>query len=150
MKQKFEALKPLMNERMRRWWAATEATALGRGGVTAVAAATGISRLTITAGMAEQQRQATGEADASSRGIRQFDLGRSTPGSTVHVFKQRWGGTDVEVPYYFYPAPEARRRDMGLQKLKADDSWPQRVWSRLPLALCNRVGPLLRKQLPFI
>ena len=70
IQQKFEALKPLMNERMRRWWAATEATALGRGGVTAVAAATGISRLPITAGMAEQQRQAMGEADASSRGIR--------------------------------------------------------------------------------
>lgn len=76
IRQKFEALEPLMNERMRRWWAAAEAAALGSGGITAVAAATGISRLTITAGMAEQQRQAAGEADAPTRGMRRPGGGR--------------------------------------------------------------------------
>jgi hypothetical protein len=76
IRQQFEALKPLMNERMRRWWAATEAAALGSGGITAVAAATGLSRLTITAGMAEQQRQAAGEADAPTWGMRRPGGGR--------------------------------------------------------------------------
>jgi hypothetical protein len=76
IRQKFEALKPLMHERMRRWWAAAEAAALGSGGITAVAAATGISRLTITAGMAEHQRQAAGEADAPTRGSRRPGGGR--------------------------------------------------------------------------
>ena len=76
IRQKFEALKPLMNERMRRWWAAAEAAALGSGGIAAVVAATGISRLTITAGMAEQQRQAAGEADAPTRGMRRPGGGR--------------------------------------------------------------------------
>lgn len=42
-----------MDERMRRQWAAAEARELGWGGVSAVAEATGLSRTTITAGLAE-------------------------------------------------------------------------------------------------
>jgi len=42
-----------MDERMRRQWAASEARELGWGGVTAVARATGFSRVTITAGLRE-------------------------------------------------------------------------------------------------
>jgi serine/alanine adding enzyme len=88
--------------------------------------------------------------DASARGVSRLDLGRSTPDSNVHLFKRKWGGTDVEVPYHFYPARNAPLRDVGLQQLKRGKGLPQRIWSRLPLALCNRLGPLLRKQLPFI
>ena len=46
-------LRAEMDERMRRQWAAAEARDLGWGGVTAVARATGLSRTTITAGLAE-------------------------------------------------------------------------------------------------
>jgi hypothetical protein len=53
IQQKFAALKPLMDERLCRLWAATEAMALGRGGVTLVARATGISRKRIGAGLRE-------------------------------------------------------------------------------------------------
>jgi hypothetical protein len=88
--------------------------------------------------------------DASACGVSRLDLGRSTPDSNVHRFKQKWGGVDVEVPYHFYPAPNAHLRDIGLQHLKRGKGLPQRIWSHLPLALCNRLGPLLRKQLPFI
>jgi len=42
-----------MDERMRRQWAATEALALGWGGVSAVAEATGLARNTVMAGMRE-------------------------------------------------------------------------------------------------
>jgi Rhodopirellula transposase DDE domain len=48
-----------MDERVRRQWAAAEADALGRGGVSAVASATGLSRTTITAG----QRELRGRAE---------------------------------------------------------------------------------------
>src|SRR3954454_13388787 len=51
LRQKFELLRPLMTERLRRHWAASEALALPRGGPTLVAAATGLSRTTIWAGM---------------------------------------------------------------------------------------------------
>src|ERR687897_362503 len=53
IRTKFAALRPQMTERLRRHWAATEATALGRGGITVVAAATGMSRTTITRGIRE-------------------------------------------------------------------------------------------------
>src|SRR5262245_29742536 len=53
IRAKFEALRPQMTERLRRYWAAAEAAALGRGGITAVAAATGMSRTTITRGIRE-------------------------------------------------------------------------------------------------
>jgi hypothetical protein len=50
---KFEALRPYLDERRRRLWAAAEAMALGRGGITAVAAATGLQRATIRVGVRE-------------------------------------------------------------------------------------------------
>ncbi len=51
--EKYAALGPLLNERQVRLWAATEARALGRGGITLVAQATGLSRKRIQAGVRE-------------------------------------------------------------------------------------------------
>jgi len=53
IRRKYRSLRPEMDERMRRQWAAAEARDLGWGGVSAVAQATGLSRTTITAGLAE-------------------------------------------------------------------------------------------------
>jgi Rhodopirellula transposase DDE domain len=53
IRQKFELLGPVMTERMRRQWAASEALALPRGGMTLVAQATGMSRTTLWAGVRE-------------------------------------------------------------------------------------------------
>jgi hypothetical protein len=55
VRRKFELLRPLMTERMRRHWAACEAMTLPRGGVTLVAQATGLSRTTIWTGLRELQ-----------------------------------------------------------------------------------------------
>ena len=46
IRHKYELLRPLMNERMRRQWAACEAMSLSRGGFALVAEATGLSRTT--------------------------------------------------------------------------------------------------------
>src|SRR5262249_752918 len=51
--EKFKTLSPVLNEHARRLWAATEALALGRGGISAAARATGLSRPTIYAGIEE-------------------------------------------------------------------------------------------------
>ena len=51
--EKYEALRDVMDERVRRLWAATEARALGYGGVSVVARAVGLTRPTIAAGMKE-------------------------------------------------------------------------------------------------
>src|SRR5271163_1526306 len=53
LRMKYERLYPVMDERMRRQWAACEALALPRGGIAAVAQATGLSRTTIWAGVHE-------------------------------------------------------------------------------------------------
>jgi Rhodopirellula transposase DDE domain len=50
---KFLILRPLLDERARRMWAAVEARAMGRGGMSRVAEATGLSRVTIRAGLQE-------------------------------------------------------------------------------------------------
>ena len=51
--EKYEALRGVMDEQMRRLWAASEARALGYGGVSIVARAVGLTRPTITAGLKE-------------------------------------------------------------------------------------------------
>jgi hypothetical protein len=58
IRKKYEWLSGQMNERLRRLWAAAEAKSLGRGGVTLVARATGLSRTTITAGIREVEHPA--------------------------------------------------------------------------------------------
>jgi hypothetical protein len=63
VRRKFELLRPLMNERMRRHWAACEAQSLPRGGITLVAQATGLSRTTIWAGLRELRHPEAAPAD---------------------------------------------------------------------------------------
>ncbi len=76
MRQKFELLRPVMTERMRRHWAASEALALPRGGITMVAAATGLSRTTITAGMRALRSGAAPEGEVDGSRSRQPGGGR--------------------------------------------------------------------------
>ena len=69
---KFELLRPIMTERVRRQWAASEALALARGGITLVAQATGLSRTTIWTGIRELRadQPSRPEADPSQRSRR--------------------------------------------------------------------------------
>ena len=53
LRRKFDLLQPLMNERMRRNWAAAEAMEIGWGGVSAVVSATGLSHNTVDLGIRE-------------------------------------------------------------------------------------------------
>jgi transposase len=53
IKQRFASLEPFLDERLRRLYAAAEAKALGYGGVSAVARATGVSRGAIASGLQE-------------------------------------------------------------------------------------------------
>ena len=73
---KYQALVPAMDERMRRQWSATEAMALGWGGVSAVSMATGLARNTVTSGVRDLvQRREQGDLAISSR-LRQPGAGR--------------------------------------------------------------------------
>lgn len=53
---KFQRLSSMMNEKLKRHWAACEALAMGRGGIAMVAQATGMSRTTIRKGIQEVQQ----------------------------------------------------------------------------------------------
>jgi len=75
IRTKFLTLAPDLNERSRRMWAAVEAASLGRGGPSAVAAATGMSRNTIRAGMRALQ-QGTGSSNLPPDRIRRPGGGR--------------------------------------------------------------------------
>jgi hypothetical protein len=55
VRQKYQSLSPIMDEKLRRRWAATEAPALGWGGISAVAEATGLSLNTVRMGIAESR-----------------------------------------------------------------------------------------------
>jgi Rhodopirellula transposase DDE domain len=70
---KYLALFPVMDERVRRHWAATEAMALGWGGISAVAVATGLARNTVAAGVRELTQRGE-QADVT------FDIRLRRPG----------------------------------------------------------------------
>ena len=74
IKLRYEALDPVLDERGRRRFAAAEALAAGRGGVTAVARITGIARSTIDRGLAELRGEA--EPDAAPDRVRRKGGGR--------------------------------------------------------------------------
>src|SRR5512144_958362 len=78
VRRKYEALAPLLHEKAQRRWAACEAQALGRGGISLVSAATGLSRPTIRRGLAELNATRD-DADDAYRGrtrIRRPGAGR--------------------------------------------------------------------------
>jgi serine/alanine adding enzyme len=84
---------------------------------------------------------------AIADGVRVFDFGRCTPGGGTHRFKQQWGGADVPLPWAQW-SPRGR----GLRTTPSPERPVYRaaaaMWRRLPLAVANRVGPLLARRLP--
>jgi hypothetical protein len=73
IKTKYECFSPYLNEKTRRIWDSIEAQALGRGGVSLVSLATGLSRTTIYVGMKELENQ---NQTVNQEGIRQPGGGR--------------------------------------------------------------------------
>nr|MBS0020489.1 ISAzo13 family transposase [Gammaproteobacteria bacterium] len=65
--RKYELLRALLDERGRRFWAAVEAHEVGRGGISLVARATGLSRTTIYQGLEELRRDKGSESLAKDR-----------------------------------------------------------------------------------
>jgi hypothetical protein len=83
IRDKFQAICPVLNERARRLWAAAEARSLGRGGVSAVAAATGIARDTVRIGIRElSEPPADPEPESPPARVRSPGAGRKPRTST--------------------------------------------------------------------
>lgn len=76
VREKYSSLSGVLNERSRRLWAATEARSLGRGGVAAVIAATGMSSATVHRGLRELEATEAGEEVLSVERVRREGGGR--------------------------------------------------------------------------
>ena len=70
IRRKFNSLDSVMDERVRRQWAAAEARSLLRGGVSVVARATGMSRTTIRVGLRELEERESPNAVAPASRVR--------------------------------------------------------------------------------
>ena len=79
------------------------------------------------------------------RKARVFDFGRCTPGGGTHEFKRQWGGLDV-------PLPWAQWSNDNVESPPSPENpvfrFAAACWRRLPLAVTNRVGPLIATRLP--
>ncbi|MCY4243476.1 MAG: hypothetical protein OXD36_17265 [Rhodobacter sp.] len=65
LRHKFEAMRPVLDERGRRLWAGVEAGAIGRGGISRMADATGLSRATVRQGVRDAASGAGATTDGS-------------------------------------------------------------------------------------
>lgn len=76
LRRKWNQVRRSLDERGRREWAASEALAIGYGGVTRVSRATGLARSTVVAGVAELRAEPASSAAEGPRRIRRPGGGR--------------------------------------------------------------------------
>lgn len=82
---------------------------------------------------------------ARRRGCTHFDFGRSKTGSGPYNFKRNWGFEPEPMAYGTWSAPGAARRDTD--PTSASNARKVDLWKRLPLAVANRIGPLIARGL---
>lgn len=99
--QKFQTLAPFLDERQRRLWAATEARALGYGGVAVVNAATGLARPTIETGLTELDQPeplAPGQVRAPGGGRKPLTLTDPTLSAALEALVEPVSRGDPQSP----------------------------------------------------
>jgi hypothetical protein len=77
-----------------------------------------------------------------------FDLGRSTPGSGVHRFKQKWRGSDIHIRYNYFGA-RLGKSFHAAKAMREGRTLRQQVWRMLPAWAADTAGPWMRRQDPF-
>jgi FemAB-related protein (PEP-CTERM system-associated) len=82
---------------------------------------------------------------AERRGCTRFDFGRSKTGSGAYDFKRSWGFEPRPLGYASWTAPGASPRDAD--PTSAKHAARIALWRKLPLALANRLGPLIARGL---
>lgn len=83
---------------------------------------------------------------AFARGLKKLDFGRSTKDEGTYKFKLQWLAAERELPWYPFakdgkPISEVEHLGSGGMATIA------KIWSRLPLACANFLGPLIRKDI---
>lgn len=83
--------------------------------------------------------------EAIERSVKTFNFGRCNPGGSTHRFKQQWGGEDIPLPWPFWsrhPAIAVPSPKSAFYRVASA------AWSRLPVGVTNRFGPMLARLLP--
>jgi FemAB-related protein (PEP-CTERM system-associated) len=82
---------------------------------------------------------------ARSRGCHTFDFGRSKVGSGAYAYKKNWGFEPTPLSYAMWRADGQRARDID----PTSEAYSAKIalWKRLPLAVSNRLGPLIARGL---
>jgi len=83
---------------------------------------------------------------AVASGYRVFDFGRSSVDSGTYGFKRQWGAEPVQLYWQYWLAPG--RELPGLTPTSPKFRLAVRAWQHLPLAVANRLGPRIVKNLP--
>lgn len=82
---------------------------------------------------------------AVGRGCASFDFGRSKAGTGAFAFKKNWGFTPEPLPYAVRTADNAAPR--SINPLDPKYRFKIAIWQRLPLAVANRIGPMIARGL---
>jgi serine/alanine adding enzyme len=83
---------------------------------------------------------------AIEEGFRKIDLGRCSPGSGTHEFKQHWNPVERPLHWVYWRAGGG-----PLQTLSGDNpkfKLATAIWQLLPLEIANRLGPKLVRGIP--
>ncbi len=83
---------------------------------------------------------------ACGRGRRVFDFGRSTLDSGTYRFKRKWGAEAKTLYWHYWMRGGGAPPQLNPQNAKF--ALAIALWRRLPLAIANRLGPLLVANLP--
>lgn len=76
------------------------------------------------------------------KGFREFDFGRTRPGSGVYHYKKGWGGREERMPYYYVFNRKTldKRQEVGYERYS-------RMWKALmPGFLAKKLGPWIIRQ----
>jgi len=82
---------------------------------------------------------------ARARGCDRFDFGRSKTGSGAFAFKKNWGFAPQPLRYAVRTADGAELRDVN--PLSPRYRLQIALWQKLPLAVANRIGPMIARGL---
>jgi FemAB-related protein (PEP-CTERM system-associated) len=82
---------------------------------------------------------------AIKEGFRRFDFGRSTPGEGTFRFKEQWGARPVPLVWEYWTRA-GTLPDMSPKNPKY--AWVISLWKRLPVAITNRLGPAIVRNIP--
>ncbi|MFN2136280.1 MAG: GNAT family N-acetyltransferase [Candidatus Promineifilaceae bacterium] len=89
--------------------------------------------------------------DAIECGFTYLDMGRSPAGSNASKFKGQWGGEASPVYQLSWRENGPGGEESITNQVQSDRKFQlfMQLWPRLPLSITNRVGPILRRHIPF-